>query len=84
MTLPDPEETSNASKAETAAPLPPLSAGAPVLGNTLQFLQDTSKLLTESYQRHGPVYRLRALWLNYTVIGGFEAREFLREGLDQR
>ena len=84
MTLPDPEEPSNASKAETAAPLPPLSPGAPVLGNTLQFLQDTSKLLTESYQRLGPVYRLRALWLKYTVIGGFEAREFLREGLDQR
>jgi cytochrome P450/CRP-like cAMP-binding protein len=54
--------------------------GAPLLGNTFQFLNDTSGLIAQSYKRFGPVFRLRALWLKYTVLGGFEARDFLNSG----
>jgi hypothetical protein len=56
---------------------PPLVRGLPFFGNTFQFLRDTSRLLNDSYRRYGPVFRLRALWLKYTVIAGFEARDFL-------
>lgn len=66
------------------APLPPIARGAPIFGNTFQFLRDTTGLLVNSYRELGPVYRLRALWLKYTVIGGFEAREFIRQGLDDQ
>jgi cytochrome P450/CRP-like cAMP-binding protein len=54
--------------------------GAPLFGNTFQFLSDTSELIAQSYKRFGPVFRLRALWLKYTVLGGFEARDFLNSG----
>jgi cytochrome P450/CRP-like cAMP-binding protein len=37
-------------------------------------------LIARSYKRFGPVFRLRALWLKYTVIGGTEARDFLNSG----
>jgi len=73
--------------ADTASfdtPLPPKVKGPPFLGNTFRFLRDTSRLLDDSYRRHGAVFRLRALWLKYTVIGGFEAREFLLQGLSER
>lgn len=63
-----------------SAPLPERVPGAPLFGNTFQFLSDTSGLIARSYQRVGPVFRLRALWLKYTVIGGVEARDFLNSG----
>lgn len=66
------------------APRPAKAQGVPLLGNTFQFLRDTSGLLNDSYQRYGPVYRLRALWLKYTVIAGFEAKEFFQQGLAEK
>jgi hypothetical protein len=63
---------------------PPRVKGVPVVGNTFQFLRDTSKLLDNAYRKHGAVFRLRALWLKYTVIGGFEAKRFLHEGLAEK
>ena len=65
-------------------PLPPRVEGIPLFGNTFQFLRDTSKLLDDAYRKHGPVFRLRALWLKYTVIGGFQAKRFLQEGLAEK
>lgn len=76
LPLPDPTPAS--------AELPPLAPGLPILGNTFQFLEDTTGLLLDSYRKLGPVYRVRALWLKYTVIAGTEAREFLRQGLDEQ
>ena len=67
-----------------AARRPPLVRGLPFFGNTFQFLRDTSRLLDDSYRRYGPVFRLRALWLKYTVIAGFEARDFLQQGLAEK
>jgi len=69
---------------EEAAPLPPLARGQCIFGNTFHFLRDTTGLLVNSYRELGPVFRLRALWLKYTVIGGFEARDFIRQGLDEK
>lgn len=66
----------------TEAPPAPLARGVPIFGNTFQFLEDTTGLLLRAYRELGPVYRLRALWLKYTVIAGVEAREFMRQGLD--
>src|SRR3954471_1385489 len=71
-------------EAESRCPLAPQAKGVPVLGNTAGFLRDTSRLLNESYVRYGAVFRLRALWLKYTVIGGVEARQFLQQGLAEK
>src|SRR5215471_8731739 len=65
-------------------PRPPRVKGIPLFDNTFQFLRDTSKLLDDAYRKHGPVFRLRALWLKYTVIGGFQARRLLQEGLAEK
>jgi hypothetical protein len=51
-----------------SAPLPERVPGAPLFGNTFQFLSDTTGLIAQSYKRFGPVVQLRALWLKYTVI----------------
>src|ERR1700679_1393172 len=67
-----------------AAGRPPLVRVLPFFGNTFQFLGDTSRLLEDCYPRYGPVFRLRALWLKYTVIAGFEARDFLQQGLAEK
>jgi cytochrome P450 len=65
-------------------PRPPIAKGLPILGNTTQFLKDTTGLLVNSYRELGPVYRLRALWLKYTVIGGREGLDFMKQGLDAK
>lgn len=75
----EPSPSNNSSPVESA-PLSERVPGAPLFGNTFQFLNDTSGLIARSYQRFGPVFRLRALWLKYTVIGGVEARDFLNSG----
>jgi|GEM_PF-1953747 len=71
---------SNHTSSIESSPLPERAPGAPLFGNTFQFLSDTSGLIARSYKRFGPVFRLRALWLKYTVIGGVEARDFLNSG----
>lgn len=57
-----------------------MAEGLPLLGNSLQFLGDTTKLLLDNYQKHGPIFRLRVLWLKFTVILGFEAKKFMIDG----
>ena len=57
-----------------------MAQGLPVLGNSLQFLGDTTRLLVGNYKEHGPIFRLRVLWLKFTVILGFEAKQFLIDG----
>ncbi len=60
----------------TQAPLPPLMAGLPILGNTLDLAQDILQLLVRGYQQHGPIFRIRALNETYTVIAGVDANQF--------
>jgi hypothetical protein len=52
----------------------------PLLGNTREFLRDTTGFLVSSYREHGPDFRIRMLWLRFTVILGFEAKEFMHGG----
>jgi len=66
------------------APRPPLVKGWPLLGSTFQFLSDAPGVLNRAYQKYGPVFRLRALWIRYTVIGGKEAELFMQQGLPDR
>lgn len=66
------------------APSPPLVKGWPLLGSTFQFLSDTPGVLNRAYQKYGPVFRLRALWIKYTIIGGKEAKLFMEQGFPNR
>lgn len=66
------------------APRPPLVKGWPLLGSTFQFLSDAPGVLNRAYRKYGPVFRLRALWIKYTVIGGREAEIFMQKGLPER
>jgi cytochrome P450/CRP-like cAMP-binding protein len=61
-------------------PFSPLVREWPLLGNTRDFLRDTTGFLVSSYRKHGPIFRIRMLWLKFTVILGFEAREFMSGG----
>lgn len=66
---------------ETNAPLPPLSRGAPIIGNAVQMGGDTVAFLASVYQKLGPVFRVRALTRELTILGGRAANEFMaREG----
>lgn len=58
-------------------PLPPLVAGLPILGNVREMLADPLKFLVRSYQEYGPIFRLRALHLEYTILAGIEANQFV-------
>lgn len=64
-------------------PEAPVAKGCPFLGNTFQFLEDTTGLLRRSHDTLGPVFRLKALWLKYSVISGFAARDFLKQRKDE-
>ena len=66
------------------APSPPLVKGWPLLGSTFQFLRDAPGVLNRAYRKYGPVFRLRALWIRYTIIGGKEAELFMQQGLPIR
>jgi cytochrome P450/CRP-like cAMP-binding protein len=61
-------------------PFSPRVRGLPLLGNTRDFLKDTTGFLVSSYREHGPIFRIRMLWLKFTVILGFEAKEFMTTG----
>ncbi len=60
---------------------PPLVKGRPLLGSALQFMSRPQELLTQAYRKYGPVFRISALWIKYTVIGGEEAKLFMQRGL---
>ncbi|MGA2219173.1 MAG: cytochrome P450 [Terracidiphilus sp.] len=63
------------------APRPPLVKGWPLLGSTFHFLSDAPGILNRAYLKYGPIFRLRALWIRYTIIGGKEAKLFMQQGL---
>ena len=48
------------------------------------FFKDAPGLLNRAYRKYGPVFRLRALWIKYTIIGGNEADLFMQRGLQNR
>ncbi len=62
---------------------PPMCPGSLLLGNARALLDDTAGVLTTGYERWGPIFRIRAAWRQYTVIGGPEAGDFMAQGLDK-
>ncbi|HEV3408904.1 MAG TPA: cytochrome P450, partial [Chthoniobacterales bacterium] len=71
--------TTTEQKNFSRCPLSPLVRGLPLLGNTRDFLSDTTGFLVGAYRKYGPIFRIRMLWLKFTVILGYEAREFMQE-----
>lgn len=67
----------------TAAPLPPLMPGLPVLGNLLDLLGDILPFLRHGYQQLGPIYRIRAPGSGFTILGGPEANRLLARTGDE-
>lgn len=57
--------------------------GTLLLGNARSLLDDTAGVLTDGYQRLGPVFRIRAAWRRYTVVAGPETADFMAQGLDK-
>lgn len=55
----------------------PSASGWPVLGNTLQMLEDPMRYLVEQYHQHGPVFRIRMGFKDYVVLAGIEANRLL-------
>lgn len=49
--------------------------GMPVAGNAFKMGGNLISFLTEQYQKLGPVFRVRAFALNYTVLAGPEANQ---------
>ncbi len=68
-------------KGSTPLPLPPVVSGVPILGNVQEMLKDPLMLMIRGYQEYGPIYRVRAFNLEYTILAGLEANQFMtREG----
>jgi cytochrome P450 len=59
------------------APLPPLVPGMPILGSALAMTRDPLSSLVDLYKQYGPIFRMRALRREFTVIAGQEANQFL-------
>ncbi len=51
--------------------------GLPLLGNAVQMAGNVREFLTDSYQKFGPIFRVRALHQRFTVLAGPEANVFL-------
>ena len=58
------------------APLPPKAKRLPILGNTLNILNQPKQFLAEAYQTYGPVFRISLLGQDITVLAGKEANKF--------
>lgn len=57
----------------------PTVKGWPLIGNTKAFLDDPIKLLLESYQEYGPIFKLKAVNQSITMMAGLEANLFLAQ-----
>lgn len=78
--VPTPPNSTNDPEQVSRCPFAKLIDGAPLFGSSFDFLRDTTGLLVSSYRQHGPIFRIRVLWLKFTVILGFEAKQFLSDG----
>ena len=78
--------------AETASRLPrkpstrvthiPGENGLPVVGFTFEFLQDFPGLVERMAQKHGPVFRYRAVMRDVITLTGPDANEFILKDAD--
>ena len=63
---------------------PPLVAGLPLIGSAFTIFGGNAKdFLVSQYKNYGPVFRIRALHLDYVVMAGPSANKFINgEGRD--
>lgn len=61
----------------------PTVRGLPVIGNTIEMAGNVGQFLTDQYLKLGPVYRVKVLNREYTVLAGANANNFVhRHGRD--
>jgi sterol 14-demethylase len=58
-------------------------AGAPVIGNMLEFARDRNRLLKRGFKQHGPVFSIRLGPKNVVVLTGEEAQEAFFSNTDK-
>jgi cytochrome P450 len=61
----------------------PGDSGAPLIGDTLNFLRDFSDLTQRKYQQYGPIFRVNALFQDTIVMLGPEANEAVLKDPDR-
>jgi cytochrome P450 len=68
----------------TVVHVTPQVKGLPLLGNLFDMARGPAKFFVDCYRKYGPVFRVRILGQDYTVIAGVEAANFMgsREGKD--
>ncbi len=59
--------------------IPPAVPGLPLLGNSLNMLNDPLRFLVSQYHTLGPVFRVQMGFQKYTVMAGLEANKFLAQ-----
>ena len=69
--------------ASISAPLPPVVPGLPIIGCALQTAGDPRDFLMAQFRKFGPVFRIKALHIDYVVMAGPSANQFCNaEGRD--
>jgi len=63
--------------------LPPLVPGLPFIGNGLGLIRGPIEFMAQSYQKIGPVYRLRIPGHEITVLAGMDANRLLMDSADE-
>ena len=59
----------------------PTARGLPVIGNAIEMAGNVGQFLTDQYLKLGPVYRVKVLNREYTVLAGAKANNFVhRQG----
>jgi cytochrome P450 len=53
----------------------PAVRGLPILGNTLDLIQEPIPFMARAYQEYGPVFRLRVPGRTITILAGLEANQ---------
>jgi len=65
----------------SSAKRPPLVPGVPILGNAARLTKDPLRFFLDQYHKYGPIFRIRILNREYTILAGLNAnRFFAREG----
>ncbi|HEY6542786.1 MAG TPA: cytochrome P450 [Ktedonobacteraceae bacterium] len=68
------------SLSSSLTPLPPLVPGFPVFGSALSMARNPLQFFLTQYHRYGPIFRVRVLNHECTVLGGLEVNQFLVNG----
>lgn len=61
----------------SAAPLPPLVPGLPILGHALQLSGDMTQFLVKAHQQYGAAFRIKVMNNEYFILAGLEANNLL-------